>query len=250
MTETEHRTIYWLMGETGQKGAGLTRIDNLEWLSGFEIEQLRKMRFEKRRNEWLHGRKSVKSLLTLGLDGYRGVSFSRITIANLMDGSPYVLLDGVVQPLSISLSHRQGMAVAAACLDGEIHPGIDLEWIEERDASFYTDYLTPGENVILDAFAVAERAKWGTLIWSAKESMLKALGQGLRVDTRTVQVLRIGNTQDDGWQRMDLQSTGNTGNVWHGYWRQHGNHILTLAVMAARAPFQIQQIHQVDEFVG
>lgn len=247
MTRADHHTISWLIGETGQKGAGLTWVENLEWMSSGESEQLRSLRFEKRRSEWLLGRMTAKTLLTNCLDGYRGIAFPRITIANRADGSPYVLLDGQQQSLSISLSHRQGMAVAAVCQDETIRAGIDLEWIEERDASFYEDYFTREENRLLDGFPGGERAKWGTLIWSAKESMLKALGQGLRVDTRSVQVLRIGNTFEDGWRRMDLQTTDDPIQSWQGWWRQLGNHILTLAVLGSQISFEVRQILPMGE---
>jgi len=235
------------MGETGQKGAGLTWVENLEWLSPEESDQLQNLRFEKRRSEWMMGRMTAKTLLTNCLDAYRGVALPRITIANRADGSPYVLLDGQRQSLSISLSHRQGMAVAAVCQDVTIRPGIDLEWIEERDASFYEDYFTREENRLLGVFPGGERAQWGTLIWSAKESGLKALGQGLRVDTRFIQVLRIGNVVENGWRRMDLQTNDHPIQSWQGWWRKLGNHILTLAVLSFQTRIEIRQILPVGE---
>jgi len=235
------------MGETGQEGTGLTWDDKFEWLSPDESDQLLSLRFEKRRSEWLLGRMTAKTLLTHGLDTYRGVAFPRITITNRVDGSPYVLLDGEPQALSISLSHRQGRAVAAVCQDENIRTGIDLEWIEDRDSSFYEDYFTPEEIRLLSTFPGGERAKWGTLIWSAKESMLKAIGQGLRVDTRSAQVLRIDNIVGIGWCRLDLQTTDHPIQSWQGWWRQLGNHVLTLAVLSFQARIEIRQILPVGE---
>lgn len=229
----ESSIVYWCVGEAGSKGAGLIPVLADRYLSAQELSRFTQMRFPKRRDEWLVGRITAKSLLTQCVPELSGVNDRRLTIANRPEGAPYVLLDGEPLPLQLSLSHREGLAAAAVVLSNEVGLGIDLEWVEDRDASFYADYFTTGEVRLLNEFSSDQTAWAGTLIWSAKEAMLKALGLGLRVDTRSVEILRIANEKDDDWGQLELNVPGVPDSHWHGFWRRSGNHILTMALTGA-----------------
>jgi NAD(P)-dependent dehydrogenase (short-subunit alcohol dehydrogenase family)/4'-phosphopantetheinyl transferase EntD/3-hydroxymyristoyl/3-hydroxydecanoyl-(acyl carrier protein) dehydratase/acyl carrier protein len=81
---------------------------------------------------------------------------------------------------SVSLSHRDGRAVAVAAR-GPV--GIDLERIEVRSRAFLEDWLTDDERARVGADPVRQ-----TAVWSTKESVLKLLGAGLALDARDVDV--------------------------------------------------------------
>jgi len=66
--------------------------------------------------------------------------------------------------------------------------GCDLEIIEPRADSFVADYFTAEEQKMVAGADATDRDLRVTLLWSAKESALKALGEGLRMDTRCVAV--------------------------------------------------------------
>ena len=71
-----------------------------------------------------------------------------------------------------------------------------------------------------------------TLIWSAKEAMLKALGVGLHQDTRTVEVQRVADIVDvnvTDWKKVQLGETQTGGHAWAGWWQPRDQFILTLA---------------------
>jgi len=56
------------------------------------------------------------------------------------------------------------------------------------------------------------------LLWSAKESALKALHQGLRLDTRSLIVsLGDGPYERIGWSPLRVRHTD--GQLFHGWWR-------------------------------
>ncbi len=69
--------------------------------------------------------------------------------------------------------------------------GCDLEVIEPRSAAFVTDYFTRNEQALVERTSKEERPRLVTLLWSAKESALKALHVGLRLDTNSVEVLSL-----------------------------------------------------------
>lgn len=228
---SDRPVVYWCLGEAGPDGAGLTIQNAAQLLSTEEMIRFEQLRFPKRRNEWLLGRVTAKHLLTRCVPELAGVDYQSLTIANHAHGAPFASLGGRQLPLRLSISHREGLAAAAVTLIPGAGLGIDLEWVEERAESFYTDYFTPIESRLLQEMQSSQKAWAGTLIWSAKEAMLKALGQGLRLDTRSVEVLRIANDGIGGWCELEVHA--DAGSPWHGFWRQIGGHIGTIALLGA-----------------
>jgi 4'-phosphopantetheinyl transferase len=105
--------------------------------------------------------------------------------------------------------------------------GCDLEKLEDRDASLIEDYFTPEEMAwcMRDPLNKALNAN---LIWSAKESMLKALREGLRRDTRSVVVQPGFQDNECGW-KMWSGSCLVSSRSFHGWWRSRDGFIYTLA---------------------
>lgn len=224
--------IYWMMGEAASEGDGLTILSPESFLSAAELERLAGMRFAKRRTEWLAGRRTAKRLLQACEPRLKNIVLRDITIANLPEGAPVVMAGGQVIPGSISLSHRNQRVLAAWTPDAAVSLGADLEWIEPRAPVFVEDYFTQAEAAAVEGFKPAERDQLVTTIWSAKEAALKALGVGLRVDTRQVEVICLPGGQTGQWARLDLSSPLANGSTWYGFWRREGRFILTLAILA------------------
>jgi len=233
--------IYWLMSEAGPGGAGLIVDPPEGQLSAEELKRFAQMHFPKRRSEWLQGRLTAKKLIVQCVPGMESVPFDQITIANTPEGAPYVQVAGNVLPVPLSISHREGCAVAAVSTTHGVGLGIDLEWVEDHPQSFYEDFFTVGELRTLGEYAADKRAWAGSLIWSAKEAVLKALGQGLRLDTRTVEILCIAIATVDSWGLVELRVANSENEIWYGYWRNLGQHVLTLAVRGAKTRPIIQQ---------
>lgn len=226
--------IYWLMDEAGPEGAGLISDSPDDRLSVEEWNRFRQMRFPKRRSEWLLGRLTAKELIVKCVPGMEKVPFGQITIANSPAGVPYVCMAEKILPVQLSISHRERCAVAAVSLNAGISQGIDLEWVEDHPLSFYEDFFTADEVRTLGEYVAEQRAWAGSLTWSAKEAVLKALGQGLRMDTRAVEVLRIAKDQVDGWGEIELRVANMENESWFGFWRNQGQHVLTMAVRGAK----------------
>jgi 4'-phosphopantetheinyl transferase len=111
--------------------------------------------------------------------------------------------------------------------------GIDLEIVEPRSAAFGRDYFTPAEADFIAAVAPQEQAAWVTCLWSAKEAVLKALGLGLRLDTRAVQISpRPEAVWEAGWQEMQVSGTAWSAAACRVWRRLEGAAVVTLAVIA------------------
>jgi 4'-phosphopantetheinyl transferase len=60
--------------------------------------------------------------------------------------------------------------------------------VEARSPAFVEDYFSADEQALIADISLPERSLLLALLWSAKESALKALRVGLRLDTRCMSV--------------------------------------------------------------
>jgi 4'-phosphopantetheinyl transferase len=175
--------LYWLE----QTEADVPPEDS--WLGPREAALLKRMRFAKRHSDWRLGRWTAKRAIAIYLNASLSANFNAIEILPTPAGAPEVWLTNQPANLTISLSHRAGRAICAiAPLGGVV--GCDLELIEPRSDGFVADYFTTEEQRLVARASPEDQPRLTTLIWSAKESALKALGVGLRFDTRSVSVER------------------------------------------------------------
>jgi 4'-phosphopantetheinyl transferase len=179
----------------------------------------------KRRADWRLGRWTAKRAVAATTQRGPG-SFSRIEIRAADDGAPEAWIDGRLWGRSLSLSHSGGRAVCAvAATDGPL--GCDLERIESRGTIFVEDYFTGEEASWIARQPVEHRDLLVNLVWSVKESTLKALRQGLRWDTRTVEV-DLGRTlEGGGWLPLEVEVV-TAGRRFRGWWHRLDDDVLTV----------------------
>lgn len=223
--------IYWLLAERPPASPG----EAGDFLSAGEQRRLSTMRFTKRRDDWLLGRWAAKSLI-LSLPGYEGFSPAEIEIVNTAEGAPQICLPGgKISPDCLSISHSSGLAFCALTQVPALRVGADLEAVEPRSNAFVEDYFTPGEQRLAASFPPEAAPLITTLIWSMKESMLKALGMGLRQDTRRVEVLTVSGYGSEGWQEAVVHEPENQGRSWAAWWQQRSGFVMTVAGFMERA---------------
>ncbi len=212
------------------------------WLSPPERKHLDGLRFAKRRADWRLGRWTAKHAVARCLQLEIG-PLAGIEIRPAVSGAPEVFLANQPVRISISLSHRDGVAACAVAPAGAML-GCDLELLESRSDAFLADYFAMPEQQLIAASPSANRDRVLNLFWSAKESALKALKVGLREDSRSVIVgpidglswpNQLGDNEERPfsacpaqarWNRMRVTHT--RGVVFHGWWQQEGPLLRTL----------------------
>jgi len=195
-----------------------------DWLSARELVHLSGLRFPKRHADWRLGRWTAKRALVQWLNlPAHPLALADLDVHAAMDGAPEAFLAGQRAPVTISLSHRAGLAVCAVA-PAATALGCDLEVIEPRSDSFAADYFAPEERQLVAQARPSERARLLTLLWSAKESTLKALRAGLRLDTRCV----IASPVDGHGIWHPLQVRQDSGRVFHGWWQSSDGIVRTL----------------------
>ncbi len=204
------------------------------WLGPNEMAALCSMRFPKRRTDWRLGRWTAKlaasTCLVLPVDFD---ALSHLEIRSAPSGAPEAFLDDRPAPISISISHSAGAALCTIAPFGT-NVGCDIEQIDPRSDAFIADYFTAQEKALIASAQLAERPLLVNLLWSGKESALKALRVGLRLDTRCVclspEGFRFGSAakgwQDqypisqvnpDGWH--PLRGRYSSDQILRGWWR-------------------------------
>jgi 4'-phosphopantetheinyl transferase len=171
------------------------------WLSPRERDAMKKFKIFKRRSDWRRGRWTAK----LALRAFFGPEYppERFEVIPNGAGAPEVHFDGHRLPMGLSLAHCEDRALCA--LTGADTPiGCDLERIKPRIPEFIEDYFTPEELTFVKNLPPERRDEASTLIWSAKESVLKLFQVGLRADTRSVGVILPSEECISDWKSVGI----------------------------------------------
>ncbi len=233
--------VYWLE----QAESDIPAHDN--WLSAKDAACLGGFRFAKRREDWRLGRWTAKRALAIYWNLPNDPkTLSEIEIRPAPSGAPQVLLADEPADVAISLSHRSGVAGCAIAKFGA-QLGFDLEIAECRSEAFVQDYFATEERDLISQADVADRCQLVALLWSAKESALKALRTGLRMDTRSVIVSPLTQGKDEPGDRGErdiscrlpralnswcpLHVRCADGQVFQGWWQHTGSLLRTLVAV-------------------
>jgi len=192
--------VHWLEQISASVPAGDS------WLSPREACHLYAMRFPKRRADWRLGRWTAKNAVAIFLDIPLEPELLReIEIRPAASGAPEVCIGNDLALIQVSLSHRNGVGTCLLTQSSALL-GCDLEIVEPHSAAFVADYFTSDEQDFVAEVPEADRPCLLALLWSAKESALKALREGLRLDPRQMIVSIYGLRENQTAYQNDSQS--------------------------------------------
>jgi 4'-phosphopantetheinyl transferase len=147
-------------------------------LSPEERKRAERFRFDRDRVRFICARGVLRSILSL----YLGVPPESLAIEYGRHGKPF--LGGQREPgaLQFNLSHSAGLAAVALARGKDI--GVDIERVNpeleiDRIAS---QYFEPAEVLALERLPGPMRVPAFFALWTRKEALLKALGEGLGWD--------------------------------------------------------------------
>jgi len=198
-----------------------------DWLTEKERGVYLALEVSRRAADWRLGRWVAKGAVAAALD--RGPADpGAIEVLAGPGGAPVATLvrPSPPTPVTVSLSHCGGLGFAAAS-PGDLKMGCDVEAIEPRSREFVSDYFTADEERWILATG-ADRHLRANLLWSAKESTLKALGEGLRMDTRSVEVAAVAPPGNDPrtWRPLAVETP--EGRTFPGLWRTGEGRVWTV----------------------
>lgn len=196
------------------------------WLLPAERAVLAGLRVEKRRREWRLGRWTAKHAVAAALH----LDARDVEIRAAADGAPEARdVAGAPLDVALSLSHREGVAVCAVAAPPQ-PVGCDVELVEPRPPAFAREWFSVAERAHLDAAAPARRDLLTTVLWSAKESVLKLRRSGLREDPRGVEVrIPTDPPAGTGWNPLHVDGC----DAW---WSAGSALVVTVAAPALPVP--------------
>ncbi|MGH7467525.1 MAG: 4'-phosphopantetheinyl transferase family protein [Longimicrobiales bacterium] len=140
-------------------------------------EQLRaaRFRFERDRQRYVVGRGMLRVLLGV----YLGESPDQLKLVQGASGKPFLQSKSNRQPLHFNLAHAGGRAAFAFTYTAEL--GIDLENVRpvEEMQNIADRYFSSPEAETLRSFPEPQRAGAFFRVWTRKEAVVKAIGEGL-----------------------------------------------------------------------
>ncbi len=191
----------------------MSRTD--DFLSPKEMVKFETIPIQKR-SEWVLGRfcaKKAVSELCVEL-GDLHLPLSIIHIENTEVGVPFAHIEGTAQyePMFLSISHTQDRAVAVAALKSEVcGVGVDIERIQHFREDTVCAFLTDTEySAYLKS---SNKQRFATVHWCIKEAYLKALGEGLRIHPRRIEIL----SKNEDFTELTLARDGMVQNVQIGW---------------------------------
>lgn len=131
----------------------------------------------------------VRAALRWVLGAYLQVSPERVPLVRQPDGRPRLRTSPAERQLHVSSSSCGALGTFAVASGTEV--GVDLECAtQHRFPSALTQHiLHPREVEIFEALPPDARTAWLVSAWVCKEALLKALGLGLTLDPRNVEVM-------------------------------------------------------------
>jgi len=217
-----------------------------EFLNEGEREIYWGFKTRKRQLEWLAGRVAIKSLYSRVNN--LNVSSAELIVERETSGLPYLVERGERASGRISISHNAGW-VAVCQSDSELRIGIDLEEIRSRDPAFLTDYFSQAEQEQIMNGGIHTLDFRTNLIWSAKESVLKAISTGLGTDPLKVEIDGLHSFEKkNGWSVLSAgYPEDKTQTSWKIYYRNRIDTVLTLCVPDFAESVELNEITYLQE---
>ena len=208
-------------------------------------EQSEYSRFKviKRQFEWISSRIISKKMIKHILKGEK-LYFPDIRIKKEDTGQPYIYISGQGRlEGKFSLSHSNGYVFCGYSPSKELIFGLDLEKIEARSLEFVQDYFTSREIERYQVLDGNDKEEYTTMVWSAKESVLKTLGLGLSIDTRKVEIIPSENSSRlTGWNSCSVKLENKMNLNMNVYWQKIDGFIRTICV-PEEVPIRLNEIN-------
>jgi 4'-phosphopantetheinyl transferase len=153
-------------------------------LSPDETERARKFKFEKHRNRYIAGRGALRAMLGQYLD----VHPSRLRFVYLENGKPMLAEEFASAGIHFNLAHTGELALMALTRIGQV--GVDVECVRpvKNVDELVARFFSPRENELFQKVPDADKPAAFFNLWTRKEALLKATGEGI---TRSLSLVEV-----------------------------------------------------------
>ena len=156
----------------------------LAWLDGTERARWDRFRHDGRRRQFTLCRAALRIVLCARL----GCTNDELSFGESGLGKPHALRSGAPAPVSFSVSHGGGHGLLAVAGEGRV--GVDVEErAPRRDLDALIEAVfAPDERAELASASGPHRTRMFYRLWTVKEALVKALGEGVQRDLARFEV--------------------------------------------------------------
>lgn len=198
--------VYWAISETP---GWLRLLEARAALDDDERARAERFAFAVDRDAFV----AAHALLRLALSTYADKAAGDWRFAAAPSGKPELAGPHRDTSLTFSLAHARTIVACTVSRDGSV--GIDVEAVpaEDIDEAFAGFSLAPAERALLERFEPAARRVAFARLWTLKEAVLKAFGEGVlpaiecELDPPRLLSAPIPGVDAAGWQLTSLMPT-------------------------------------------
>lgn len=176
-------------------------------LSRREKERAAKFKFDLHRNRFVAGRGQLRTVL----GRYLRADPSKLEFAYSPQGKPELEPKSNGDGLHFNLAHAEDLALVAITRAGPI--GVDVECIrqvEEMD-DLVAKFFSPRENELFRKVPTSDRPIAFFNLWTRKEALLKATGEGI---TRSLNLVEVSFLPDEPARVLNISGDSEKAKSW------------------------------------
>ena len=156
----------------------------LPTLSVDELARAKRFKFDQHRNRFIAGRGALRAILGRSL----GASPAALRFEYQANGKPELAREFASAGIHFNLAHTEDLALVAVTRIGVV--GVDVEGVRpiKNADELVARFFSPRENELFQKVSNAEKPAAFFNLWTRKEALLKATGEGI---TRSLSLVEV-----------------------------------------------------------
>jgi len=176
-------------------------------LSADEMERANRFKFEKHRNRYIAGRGALRAILAQ----YFGMNAAALRFSYQENGKPALTGEVAGAGIHFNLAHTEDLALVAVTRVGLV--GVDVECvrpIKEMDA-LVERFFSSRESESFQKVSADQKPAAFFNLWTRKEAMLKATGEGI---TRSLSLVEVSFLPGEAARVVAISGDAKAGERW------------------------------------
>jgi len=176
-------------------------------LSADEKERANKFKFEKHRNRYIAGRGALRAIL----EQYSDARAAELRFDYLTNGKPAFAQDFASAGIHFNLAHTEDLALVAVTRIGLV--GVDVECVRPvKDVDeLVARFFSARENELFQKVPDDQKPAAFFNLWTRKEAMLKATGEGI---TRSLSLVEVSFLPGEPARLLAIAGDAKAGEEW------------------------------------
>jgi 4'-phosphopantetheinyl transferase len=177
-------------------------------LTPAEKERANRFKFEKHRNRFIAGRGTLRAILAR----YLKADAAKLHFDYLENGKPVLAEEFASAGIHFNLAHTENLALVAITRIGLV--GVDVECVRpiKNVDELVARFFSPRENDLFQKVPAGEKPTAFFNLWTRKEALLKATGEGI---TRSLSLVEVSFLPGEPARLMAISGDEKRASEWN-----------------------------------